>query len=193
MSPRDLDAYGIYEGKTVNLEFEGGIRVYGEVITGTRDLRGKILLISFMNCTVSHLETILFQSGNGIYDMAVGKEIVSAFSGAADVNSFLDTSKISETKTQKITYSDKEKELYKLYEVVRYLRENKLATEDNITQIFTTVKKDFAKDWLLLLELYELAKKHNFSFQSDILNHLEDLKKNKELKKLITNGLNLLN
>ena len=193
MSPRDLEAYGIYEGKQVSLEFEGGIKVEGEVITGTRDLRGKILLISFKNCTVSHFDNILFQPDWGIYDMAVGKDIISAFSGAADINSFLDTSKISETKTQKINYSEKEKELYKLYEVVRYLRENNLATEENINQIFITVKKDFSKDWLLVLELYEIAKEKGFSFKESILNHLESLKKNKELKKLITNGLNLLN
>ena len=47
MSPRDLDAYQISEGKNISLEFEGGITVAGDVITGTRDLRGKILLISF--------------------------------------------------------------------------------------------------------------------------------------------------
>ena len=33
--------------------------------------------------------------------MAVGKEVVSAYAGAADVASFLDTSKVSETKTHK--------------------------------------------------------------------------------------------
>jgi len=193
MSPRDLDAYGIYEGKHVNLEFEDGIKVSGEVITGTRDLRGKILLISFTNCTVSHFDKILFQPQWGIYDMAVGAEIISAFSGAADVNSFLDTSKISETKTQKIKYTDKEEELYKLYKIVRYLRENSLVTEENISQIFNTVKENFSKDWLLTLELYELAKKNNLSSKNTILTHLESLKKSKEIKKLIINGLNLLN
>src|SRR5690606_4716694 len=35
MGPRDLKAYNIYEGETVMLEFEGGIKVTGESITGT--------------------------------------------------------------------------------------------------------------------------------------------------------------
>uniref|UniRef100_UPI003671A58A aromatic amino acid hydroxylase n=1 Tax=Plantactinospora endophytica TaxID=673535 RepID=UPI003671A58A len=59
MSPRDLKAYGIYEGEQVTLEFEGGVKVVGEVITGTRDLRGRILLISFKNCTVTYGDTLL--------------------------------------------------------------------------------------------------------------------------------------
>lgn len=41
MSPRDLRAYDIYEGERVTLEFEGGIKVVGDIITGTRNLQGK--------------------------------------------------------------------------------------------------------------------------------------------------------
>ena len=37
MSPTDLEAYGIYEGKIVELEFEGGIKVTGQIITGKRN------------------------------------------------------------------------------------------------------------------------------------------------------------
>jgi phenylalanine-4-hydroxylase len=40
MSPKDLMAYGIYEGKTVTLEFEGDIKVTGDIITGSRNLQG---------------------------------------------------------------------------------------------------------------------------------------------------------
>ena len=45
MSPRDLAAYNIYEEKAVTLEFEGNIKVSGEIITGKRNLQGKIILI----------------------------------------------------------------------------------------------------------------------------------------------------
>jgi phenylalanine-4-hydroxylase len=36
---------------------------------------------------VTH-KTVLFQPEWGVYDMAVGKKVTSAFSGPADVNSF---------------------------------------------------------------------------------------------------------
>lgn len=192
MSPRDLDAYGIYEGKTVELVFEGGVKVEGEVITGTRDLRGRIQLISFKNCTVTYQEQVLFHPDWGIYDMAVGVEVVSAYAGAADVNSFEDASKVSETKTQKITYSENEKKLYKLYGRVRDLRERAMVSEDQIKEVFNELYMSYKTDWLLPLELYELALDYDFEIQNVILEHLNVLKKNKEVAKLIENGLILL-
>lgn len=192
MSPRDLEAYGIYEGKQVNLEFEGGIKVVGEVITGTRDLRGRILLISFKNCTVTHGDTVLFHPDWGIYDMAVGVSIVSAYSGPADVNSFGDIGKVSETKTHKISYSDKEKELYSLYAQIREDREAQTITETKITNVFERLQQDFSKDWLLPLELYELAVANNFEIQTNIREHLAQLQEQKEYQKLIQNGLDLI-
>lgn len=74
MSPRDLRAYDIYEAEKVTLEFEGNIKVTGEIITGSRNLQGEIIIISFKNCTVTHNETVLFLPEWGIYDMAVGKK-----------------------------------------------------------------------------------------------------------------------
>jgi len=192
MSPRDLEAYKIYEGKQTSLEFEGGVKVVGDVITGTRDLRGKILLISFKNCTVTYKDTVLFDPSWGIYDMAVGKEIISAFSGPADANSFEDLGKVSETKTHKIDYSLLQKELYALYADVRKMREDNSVNEEKVNAIFKKVLTDFPTDWLLPLELYELSQQHDFSCQTKILQHLKKLQGNKKHQKLIESGLSLL-
>ena len=192
MSPRDLEAYQIYEGKRTSLGFEGGIKVEGDLITGTRDLRGKIILISFENCTVTYGEQLLFKPEWGIYDMAVGKGVVSAFSDAADVNSFEDKSVVSTTKTHKIKYTDKEIALYSLYEKTRNMREESLVSEETITTIFKRLKKDFSSDWLLNLELYELALQHHFAIQEEIYAYLLLLQKKENYQKLIENGLDLL-
>jgi len=189
MSPRDLEAYGIYEGKQTTLEFEGGIKVVGKVITGTRDLRGKIQLISFKDCTVTYQDKILFDPSWGIYDMAVGKEIVSAYSGPASVLSFGEINKVSETKTHKINYSNLDKELYALYQKVRDYRENNHVTENNIETVFEELNVKFPNDWLLLLELYELSIKNDFSIQEKLLKNLEELKCNKSYKTLIEKGI----
>jgi phenylalanine-4-hydroxylase len=193
MSPRDLEAYQIYEGKKVSLEFEGGIKVTGNVITGTRGLRGKILLVSLKNCTVTHNETVLFKPEWGIYDMAVGKDVVSAFADAADINSFEDKSEVSKTKTRKIKYSEKEKELYALYEEVRTMRATTEGSEEKIKSVFHRLKKDFSEDWLLSLELYEVALQYDFLIQEEIHTYLLTLQRNEKNSKLIENGLNLLN
>jgi phenylalanine-4-hydroxylase len=54
MSPRDLAAYNIYEEKVVTLDFEGGLTVSGKIITGKRNLQGKIILISFTPPSTPH-------------------------------------------------------------------------------------------------------------------------------------------
>ncbi|MCG8183826.1 aromatic amino acid hydroxylase [Tenacibaculum piscium] len=192
MSPRDLEAYGIYEGKNIKLEFESGVLVTGNIITGTRDLRGKILIISFKNCTVTYQNETLFEPSWGIYDMAIGKKVVSAYSGPADVTSFENLGKVSETKTHKITYTKNQQELYTLYAEVREMREQKQATNSNIETIFQRLKKEFPTDWLLVLELYELSVENNFSIKNELEKYLENLKSNKSYKALIENGLHLL-
>ncbi|WP_370408038.1 aromatic amino acid hydroxylase [Tenacibaculum dicentrarchi] len=192
MSPRDLKAYGIYEGEIINLEFESGVIVAGKIITGTRDLRGKILIVSLKDCTVTYKEQILFDPSWGIYDMAIGKELVSAYSGPADVASFDDIGKVSETKTRKIKYSVADTKLYQMYADVRIYREEDTITEKLIETILKILKSEYPKDWLLVLELYELAFKNDFSIKITLKKYLESLKSNKGYKALIENGLYLL-
>lgn len=193
MSPRDLKAYGIYEGEHMRLEFESGVVVEGKAITGTRDLRGKILIITLDNCTVTCGDEVLFHPDWGIYDMAIGTDVISAYAGPADVTSFEDVGKVSETKTAKITYSDSEKELFALYDEVRQLRESNNATEDSLSKIFSKLRSTFYNDWLLVLELYELALSFNFAIQFELIEYLERLQENSEYQQLISNGLQLLN
>jgi phenylalanine-4-hydroxylase len=71
------------------------------------------------------------------------------------------------------------------------MREENSVTEEKVMQIFNQLKMNFSKDWLLFLELYELALKNNFSVKSAILSILKDLKSNESYTKLIENGLNL--
>jgi phenylalanine-4-hydroxylase len=193
MSPRDLKAYGIYEGEHMRLEFESGVVVEGKAVTGTRDLRGKILIITLDNCTVTYGDEVLFHPDWGIYDMAIGTDVISAYAGPADVASFEDVGKVSETKTVKITYSDSEKELFALYDEVRQLRESNAATEDSLSKIFSKLRSTFNNDWLLVLELYELALSFNFAIQFELIEYLETLQENSEYQQLISNGLQVLN
>lgn len=193
MSPRDLSAYHIYEEKTVTLEFEGGVKVSGEIITGKRNLQGKIILISFKNCTVTHNNTVLFKPEWGIYDMAVGKTIVSAFSGPADLNSFdLITHKIA-SQTIHVKKLDQRLELESFYQQVRDYREGKNRTISR-TKVLEQLIEKHPNDWLLPVELYELAfEGYEKNLCSLILKHLETLKQNRpEVGKLIDDGLDII-
>ena len=193
MSPRDLRAYDIYEGEQVTLEFEGNITVKGEIITGSRNLQGEILLIKFKNCTVTHNETVLFQPEWGIYDMAVGKKVISAFSGPADVNSFDMINHVPSSQTIKQKKSQEREELEKLYLSIRNIRENKTPTT-TLKEAFASVTANHPNDWLLSVEIAELAKKEdNSDLVEKVLNHLEKVKINRpEIAHLISGGLELL-
>ena len=193
MSPRDLMAYDIYEGKRVTLEFEGDITVSGEIITGTRNIQGKIILISFKDCTVTHNDTVLFQPEWGIYDMAVGKKVVSAFSGPADVNSFDLITHVPSSKTIKAKKSVEREELEGLYKSVRAIREGKDA-DANLADTFAAVKEKHGNDWLLSVEIAELLhKNNNQELLQQVVLHLDAVKKKRpEVAHLIDGGLELI-
>lgn len=192
MSPKDLKEYGIIEGKKTTLNFESGVKVKGEIITGKRDLQGKIILISFKDCTVTFLNQVLFKPSLGIYDMVVGESIKSAFAGPASPDSFDDVYSISDKKTAKIVYSKSEEYLHVLYEKVRALRANKSLDEEIMSQIFVEVETKYPKEWLILLELFELTYRKKIDLAEKIHLQLSKLKENKDLDQLICDGLDLI-
>ncbi|WP_116524272.1 aromatic amino acid hydroxylase [Seonamhaeicola aphaedonensis] len=193
MSPRDLAAYNIYEEQKVILEFEGGIKVSGEIITGKRNLQGKIILISFKNCTVSHGDTILFKPEQGIYDMAVGKEIISAFSGPADLNSFNLITHVPSEKTIQVKKTKERLRLEALYQQIRDYRDDINRTISR-TKVLEELIENHASDWLLPLEIYELAYIGNeIELSKKALTHLNNVKYNRpEVGKLIDDGIEII-
>ncbi|WP_431163589.1 aromatic amino acid hydroxylase [Flagellimonas beolgyonensis] len=193
MYPRDLKAYNIYEGEQVSLEFEGGVKVEGTIITGTRNLMGKIILITFKDCTVTHNGEVLFQPEWGLYDMAVGQQVVSGYNGPADLNSFnLITHQLTET-TIKPKEDPRRTQLEQYYQQIREYREGTNTTISR-NKVFQAIKQEYPEDWLLSVELYELAKKSNdHDFQVEILAHLEQVKRNNpKVGHLIDDGIALV-
>ncbi|MEM8999852.1 MAG: aromatic amino acid hydroxylase [Bacteroidota bacterium] len=194
MGPRDLKAYNIFEGERIGLEFEGGVKVEGEIITGTRNLKGEIILITFKDCKVTHDDTILFLPEWGLYHMAVGEKIVSAFNGPADLKSFnLLSHELAEPTIKKQRNVEKIK-LEAYYQRVRDYREGTNTTISR-SVLFDELKAQFPNDWLLPVELYELAIKGNKKeLAHSIRGHLETVKQQRpEVGHLIDDGLTLAN
>lgn len=202
MSPKDLQAYKIVENENVKLEFEGNIIVEGEIITGSRNLHGEIILISFRNCTVTHGETILFEPEWGNYDMAIGKKVVSAFSGPADVNSFDLIHIVPKTTTIKAKHTDERDDLEILYQTVRSIRESKDSKTDSsdseqekqLKSVFEKLKNNHSHDWLLAIEIAELLKDSTEDpLLQEILFYLDRLKeKSPKIANLISDGVDLI-
>jgi phenylalanine-4-hydroxylase len=193
MSPRDLKAYGIYESKIVTLEFDGNIVVSGKIVTGSRNLQGEIILITLADCTVTHNETILFLPEWGLYDMAVGKKITSAFAGAADNASFVTTDNLPNSKTIKSIKTPEKIELELLYKKVINYREFPSEKTTALENVFTILTQKFPDDWLLCIEIAELTQEKDKVLFHKVLTYLDLVKdRKKELTKLIENGLNLI-
>ncbi len=193
MSPRDLKAYNIYEGERVSLEFEGQVKVTGDIITGTRNLRGEIILITLDNCTVTHKDEIIFQPERGFYNMAVGVSVDSAFNGPADLSSFnLITHELS-SHTIKPEITPERMRLERYYEQIRHFREGINITISR-NKVFKEVSEHYPEDWLLPVELYELAKNNDdLDFAAKIQDHLEEVKqRNPQFGHLIDDGLALV-
>ncbi|WP_299183566.1 aromatic amino acid hydroxylase [uncultured Aquimarina sp.] len=193
MSPRDLKAYNFYDGEYIEFEFESGITIAGINITGMRNIKGELILIQFNECTIKYKNEYLFKPEWGTFDLAVGKEIVSAFSGPADDYSFDMITHNPDMNTIKRTYSTKEQELHSLYQAVKNIR-NGENSKFSLESVFNIIKKDHLEDWLLSIEIYELVYDREPKFANEILNHLDHIKTKKtEIRHLIDSGINIIN
>ncbi|PTX58749.1 phenylalanine-4-hydroxylase [Kordia periserrulae] len=192
MSPRDLKAYNFYDGERIAFEYESGIKVEGLNVTGIRNLNGKLILIQFTDCTVTYGDRVLFKPEYGTFDLALGKNIVSAYAGAADYNSFDSIHFKSETLTVKIPKSKEDKALEKLYAQVCDYRTGK-NNDVSLQKIFDELTENHPKDWLLLIELFELSSTQYASLSKHILQRLEAMQKERpNIAHLIADGIELV-
>ena len=188
MSPSDLELFGIIEGKETSLEFESGVIVKGIIITGIRNIFGKILLISFKDCLVTFEKEILFDPNWGIYDMAVGNKITSAYSGSADNSSF----KI-EKRNYKSTPISKVPKSNSLYKDVEKFSCSKFSSKEKET-LFKKIINTSPDNWLVVLNFYETClNKSFFDYSDKALVYLNKIMKDSsKYSNLIKNGIAII-
>jgi len=155
LSDSDLIKLGINKGKQSKFKFESGIEISGKLIKSLRK-DDKLILMSFENCTVTHNGKVLFDPGWGLYDMAVGETIDSAFSGPADADGYGLKYDPPKEKTHKINYEPKTLELHKLYQDVRDIREKRIGG-NKLPTIWNQLTTDYPDEWLLPAEILELS------------------------------------
>ncbi|MBO6621112.1 MAG: aromatic amino acid hydroxylase [Balneola sp.] len=191
MGPVDLKAYNFYDGKHLSFEFESGIKVEGLNVTGIRSLQGKLLLIQLKDCTVSYNDEELFAPEDGVYNMVVGKDIVSAFAGSADSSSFPNLYSKSSTLTIKKERAGSLSELEKHYQSIREYREKNSDDSAFLKNLFQELKSEYAEEWLLMFEILEVSKDE--ALNQLIRDHLNKLAiGSPKLKSLIEDGLELI-
>lgn len=193
MTEGDLKEAGIENNAKADLAFESGLLVSGIV---DRVLRrdGKNLLISFRNPSVLYNGQHLHSPDEGPYDMAVGESIISAFSGPADPEAFELSFNPPEEKTHKIEHNEISRRLHNLYDKVRQIREQESGYEE-LYEIWNIIKDEYPNDWLLPMEILELARLHkvNKDIEKELTSHLINKKEREpEFTNLVKNGFNLI-
>lgn len=191
MGPFDLKAYNFYDNEWLSFEFESGIKVEGLNITGIRNIQGKLMLIQLSDCTVTYKDQVLFKPEYGNFDMVVGSQIISAYAGAADHESFPNLYKASEVFTIKPKKSSALLKLEGLYAKVRSMRENDDKNETRFKEIFETIQNEYPNEWLLPLEILELTEREQLA--DSIQNFLnKKMVTQSNLKVLISEGVDMI-
>lgn len=192
LTDSDLSLMGIEIGKKVEFEFVSGIKVKG-ILRSVCRKDGKLLLLSFSDCLVKHDDKVLFEPSWGMYDMAIGESIVSAFSGPADAEAFgLEYAAPSE-KMHKITYNLETQNLHKLYKDVRDVKNGKVGYGE-LGNMWKSFQSGDYQDWLLPVEMLELiAPTDEKLLKEDILAFLHKIgAENKDYGKLINKGTDII-
>jgi len=192
-SEEELGQVGITVGDCVNLDFESGVHVTGLiqqlVIRG-----GRLILISFTNCLVSYEGRVLFEPSWGVYDMAVGKKITSAYSGPADPEAFGLNYPAPAEKTHKIMHDEKTLKLHAIYQKVRDIREDNCSYA-LLASLWEELKNDHPADWLCALEILEMLKQKKIDdgLSKEITLYLLSKQASEpSLSKLIADGLEII-
>ncbi len=189
-----LKNLGIVVGNFVDLEFSSNVSASGRIVNIIKN-DDKVALISFEDCTVTYEGKELFKKEWGTFDMAVGSRVESAYPGAADPTSYFSDS-IKEVEFVMETPAPLS-ELEKLYKEVRVIREKNTFCDDCISKLIAVhneLNRQHQRDWLLRLELLEIATVNAKLAQivEPLKAELEALRKEDSLKNLITNGLKLV-
>lgn len=193
LTDADLKTIGVVQGQVSDFEFESGVKVRG-VLKSTLRKEGKLLMLSFTECEVRYQDQILFEPSWGVFDMAVGESIVSAYTGPADAKAFGLKYPLPKVKTHQIVHDEVQKKLHKTYGLVRQYRSLN-HQDDAVVQLAQTIRQSFPHEWLLLLETLELLLQHssNGPMIATLLDDLTRLKREKpHLEGLISRGLKIM-
>ncbi len=76
------------DARRLRLRFASGVEVEGRFLATRCDDAGRLQLIRFEDATVTRGDERLFEPAWGVYDMAVGEAVWSAFAGPADAEPY---------------------------------------------------------------------------------------------------------
>jgi phenylalanine-4-hydroxylase len=180
----------LIQGQSIRLEFKSAYVVTGTLIE-LIEHDEKLIALSLVDATVSHYDHP--DQHFSTYLLPVGSHVRSAYSGSADRTTFNVYPEPSKSKTIKVDHSNEQLFLFALYQEVHQLRVRGDVMRSELEHIHLELEK-YPSDWLLRLELYELAQEYHIETLSMRLKTelLELSQTSTEYHDLITTGLEML-
>lgn len=173
------------ENEDVTLNYKSGVKISGK-LTKILKLSADAYILSFENATAEYQDQKLFLPEWGTYDIVLAHQVTSVFGGPADRVKYGEVEDFVAARVVQPSYTVQQKKLFSFYQEVRDLRKTQKATADDITKLFNKFKDSAPNEWLLFVELIEMAVKLGMNTE-EIEKHLSSLPQ----KDLITEGLKL--
>jgi phenylalanine-4-hydroxylase len=142
--------------ESVTLVYESGIQLEGK-LTYTAVANGAPAVLTFKDCSVTYKDEILFDPSWGEFDLAIGQSVTSVYGGPADRNSYGETEDFVAKVIPRKSLTEKEQKLDDLYSQLREIRESANFDASALSAMVETLDTDFPKEWLIRIELMELA------------------------------------
>jgi phenylalanine-4-hydroxylase len=166
MSDSELRELGLVVNQNATLRFASGFEVSGRVLRLHRE-DGQLVLVTFTDCSVRKNGKLYFDPAWGEFDMVVGDSVPSVYGGPADREKYgeQEITPATTTPARDTPYSAEELDGFAYYQKLRDLR-NELHKPnaaqkrgiEKLEQLAISVQEHHPKEWLLQLEVYELAR-----------------------------------
>lgn len=205
MTKDQLKSANIQVNNICQMHFESGVQVEG-FLKSILQIDSLNLIFSFEQVKVTLGERVLFDPSWGVYDLSCGTLVRSVYGGAPDRSAYFNEVGIKQPVGKaKTNLTDKNKKLNDLYYQVRMVREsetdqvsssNKSQIGIQLLEILKQLQADAPHDWLLTLEILEIANAQKLDDLKDLsLSRLQTFlqKSDQTTKTLIERGLNTLN
>ncbi len=160
LTDAELAAIGMKIGARSRLELTSGFVVEG-VLKASLSRDGVLLLLTWLDCTMTFDGRTYYKPEWGSFDQAVGLEITSVFGGPADTEKYGDRDDFKAARVPPRTPTESEKTLYRNYQNLRDLREKNIAgtaLAHELEKLMAAHGQEFPADWLLKLEAVELLR-----------------------------------
>lgn len=185
----------LYSGLKLNTEvtfkYASGFVVQGLLVNATPISRTS-MIYTFEKATMTYENEIYFKPEWGSLDIVTGTDVVSVYGGPADRENYGQTDDFVAAQVPAVTYNDHQLKIFDLYQQIRDLRNQMDITENKLKNIFQNCHNLAPQEWLLYVELLELALKNNFDFNLEIESHLNSIAKAApEWIPVITDGIKL--